>query len=347
MCVPRRDIELRECNNCGLVFNAILDAAAVPYDKHYENRQNFSASFMTMLEHTADTLSEHYALRGGIVLEVGCGKGDFLNLLCDRAQARGLGYDTSCEESETRSDGRVSFFNRYVTPADVTERIDMVVCRHVVEHVHDIGSFLRLLHAIAVAGGGSAVYIETPVLEWIVEHQAFWDVFYEHCNYFPMRTLRLLLEHAGFAVLDHRLIFGGQYQALELRPGSADFTSPPVLEYSGPMLRPFTESLVKSRQDVVAMLDRAGAANGWAIWGAGAKGVSLANALVTRPPSFAIDMNPSKQGTFLPGTGIPVIAPDDPQVASVPVILVANANYLSEIRAAVARHGSCPQILSL
>lgn len=347
MGVARRDMELRECNHCGLVFNAILDAAAIPYDERYENRQNFSAGFVTMLEDTADTLAENYSLKGGIVLEVGCGKGDFLNLLCDRAQARGLGYDTSCEQAGTRADGRVSFFKRYVGAEDVTEKIDLVVCRHVVEHVPEIGDFFRLLHGIAVAGGSSAVYVETPAFEWIVEHHAFWDVFYEHCNYFPMHTLRLLAEQAGFAVLEQRLIFGGQYQVLELRPCSEGFSHLPLRKHSGRMLHPFAESLSRSRQDVVSMLDQAGAADGWAIWGAGAKGVSLANSLLPHGPAFVIDSNPSKQGMFLPGTGVPVIAPEDLKVASLSVILVANANYVPEIRATLTRMGCYPQLLSL
>ena len=340
-------MELRECNECGLIFNAIFDAGAIPYDEHYENRQNFSPGFLAMLEQTSDKLAQRYSLHGNTVLEVGCGKGDFLSLLCDRAQACGLGYDTSCEAPGLQADGRVSFFQRYVTVADVTQKINIVVCRHVVEHVSQIGDFFRFLHGIAVAGGNSPVYVETPALEWIVEHQAFWDVFYEHCNYFPTRTLRLLAEQAGFTVLDHRLVFGGQYQALELRPDAADSTCPPLYEQSGPMLRTFAESLSSSRREIMSRLDHAGIANGWAIWGAGAKGVSLAIALVDHPPAFVIDSNPSKQGMFLPGTGISIIAPDDPKIATVPVILVANANYMTEIRAVLTHHGHTPQLLTL
>ena len=339
-------MELRECNGCGLVFNAILDAAAIPYDERYENRQNFSAGFLAMLEQTADSLAERYALKDGTVLEVGCGKGDFLVLLCARAQARGLGYDTSCEMTGPSEDGRISFFQSYVTPEDVKTTVDVVVCRHVVEHVPEIGSFFQLLHGIAVAGGGSAVYVETPALEWIVEHEAFWDVFYEHCNYFPMRTLRQLAEQAGFEVLDHRLVFGGQYQALELRPAAAARISA-MKEQAIPLLGSFAESLARSRNAVMSLLEEAGSTKGWAIWGAGAKGVSLANALVDHPPAFVIDSNPSKQGMFLPGTGIPVIAPEDAKVASVPVILVANANYLPEIRNALAVQGLSPHLVPL
>lgn len=346
--VARRDLELRECNHCGLVFNAILDASAIPYDESYENRQNFSSGFLAMLQQTADGLRERYLLEGGTVLEVGCGKGDFLHLLCEHSKVRGLGYDTSCEETGPSADGRVCFFQRYVTPADVESKVDLVVCRHVVEHVPEIGEFFCLLHDIAVAGGSSAVYVETPALEWIVEHEAFWDVFYEHCNYFPMHTMRALAEKAGFEVLDHRLIFGDQYQALELRPNSKKRSSTdPGGDNNGPMLQRLADSLAKSRKDVMTRLEEAGSKNGWAVWGAGAKGVSLTNAMSDHPPKFVIDSNPAKQGMFLPGTGIPVVAPDDPKVSSIPVILVANANYLPEIRSTLAQRNCTAQLLPL
>src|SRR6187549_1498851 len=65
--VARRDLELRECTDCGLVFNSILDAEAIPYDERYENRQNFSAGFRAMLEETADRLAQRYSLNGGTV----------------------------------------------------------------------------------------------------------------------------------------------------------------------------------------------------------------------------------------------------------------------------------------
>lgn len=354
--VPRRDLLLRECGGCGLIFNAVLDASAIPYDERYENRQNFSAGFLTMLEETADGLAQRYGLKGGTVLEVGCGKGDFLRLLCRRSGAQGLGYDTSCEFSGSEKEGRITFFQRYVSAADVEGKLDLILCRHVVEHVPEIGEFLKLLHGISVAGGGAPVYIETPAMEWIVDHEAFWDVFYEHCNYFPLATLRRLSELAGFEVLDQRLIFGGQYQALELRPAGQGGTAPAAVlavdadtekHRADGLLAPLAGALAQSRERVVESLKVAGAGDGWAVWGAGAKGVSLAMALTDFPPAFVIDSNPSKQGMFLPGTGIPVLAPESPQVRGVPVILIANGNYLPEIRAVLDGMGCHPRLLPL
>jgi SAM-dependent methyltransferase len=338
--VPRRDLLLKECRACGLIFNAVLEEAAIPYDQRYENRQTFSPSFVKLLEGTADSLIARHPLSGGVILEVGCGKGDFLRLLCKRAGARGLGYDTSYEANGEGDDGLVRFFRRYVTAADVKERIDLVVCRHVVEHVSAIGEFFQSLHDISIAGGHAPAYVETPTWGWIAETRAFWDVFYEHCNYFPTETLRRLAELAGFVVLDQRLIFGGQYQALELRPRrpneEAALTAAPE-----PSLARFERTFDQARRDLEARLREKGANTeaGWAIWGAGAKGVCLANALDALPPSFVVDSNPAKSGMFIPGTDVPVVAPTDDRLLRVPVILIANPNYLDEIRAVLVARG--------
>lgn len=345
--VPRRDMHLTECQECGLIFNASLDFSAIPYDENYDNRQNFSSAFGAMLGNTADTLIRNHDLAAGPVLEVGCGKGDFLRLICSRSGAQGWGFDTSCESEGCEKDGQLQFFRRYVGPADVTRRMSLVLCRHVVEHVPEIGEFFSLLYAISVAGGGAPVYVETPAWEWITDHEAFWDVFHEHCNYFPTRTLRGLAERAGFHVLDHRLVFNGQYQALELSPVASPDVCPSLYPDRGPTLHSFAASVERSRRAVLEKLSQAGAGEGWALWGAGAKGVSLANALIECPPACVVDSNPDKQDRFLTGTTIPVVSPQNPLLADIKVVLVANPNYLPEIRETLGARGLSPTFLTV
>lgn len=345
MTVPRREIWLRECTDCGLVFNAAYDESAIPYDQRYDNRQGFSAAFVSMLEETADVLTERYSLEGRTILEVGCGKGDFLRLICQRAQARGCGFDTTCECEGLEEGEGVRFFKRHARSEDATGPLQLVVCRHVIEHVKEIGEFLQLLAAISKNGGGAPVYLETPSWEWITEHAAFWDVFYEHCNYFGAPTLRYLAERSGFVVTDHRLIFGNQFQVLEIRLRSEHDPAPTSGELGTSSLGRFFQSFLQSRESLEERLQQAGAARGWAIWGAGAKGVSLANMMASPAPSLVVDVNPAKQNTFVPGSGVPVVAPTDPRLADIAVVLVANSNYVTEIRDQLSSLNLAPQLV--
>jgi SAM-dependent methyltransferase len=339
-------MELRQCPACALVYNAVFDSEVMPYDDRYENRQNFSPIFVELMTKIGDDLAAAYDLREGAVLEVGCGKGAFLKTLCSRHHLRGVGFDTSCEEEGTSKDANVRFVRRYVTPEDVDFAASAVVCRHVIEHVPQVGEFLKQLHGIMVAGGARVAYIETPAWEWIVDQNAFWDVFYEHCNYFSMPTLAHLARRAGFQILRHGRIFGDQYQTLELAIGTPGISTPPgvAAEWS---LEIFASRVESSRNALTQRLAQAGAARRWAIWGAGAKGVCLANTMSDPAPSFLIDTNPLKQGTFVPGKDIPVVAPDDQRIRDIAAILIANPFYEDEIRKSLAQHGFCPQVLTL
>lgn len=336
--VRRKDIQLVQCGVCGLIFNAAFDASLVPYDANYENRQCFSPAFQEHLTELADDLIGRYALRGKRLLEVGCGKGDFLRLICERAAADGAGYDTSYEGPARQMGGRVRFFKRYVGTADITRPFDALICRHVVEHIGEIGSFLNELRNIAAACGNPVTVIETPSFEWIARHRCFWDVFYEHCNYFTLPCLAYLCERAGFTVVGQRLVFGGQYQVLELRVRRAVRVVPRPRK-SKVRLAEFVRRAEAQILTLEKKLPRAGAQRGWAVWGGGAKGVALVTRLRRYPPRFVIDTNKAKQGCFIAGSRVPVVSPDDPRIRELALVLIANPNYTREITSTLRANG--------
>ncbi len=366
--VRRRAVTLRQCRKCGLVFNATFDITAIPYDENYENRQSCSPAFQQHLDRLALDLTRRNRLQGGRILEVGCGKGDFLRLLCRTAGATGVGYDTSYEVRPEPEPAGLSFYQRYVSAADVTEPFDAVICRHVIEHVPEIGAFLRELHAIAAAAGDPVVVLETPRFEWIVGQLSLWDIFFEHSNYYPMASLAHLCRLAGFRVVRHRGVFGAQYQILELRVakrgGGARLPPSPDADSLGRSLAPPVRARPpgippearlgdfgrKARKHLAKLGKQfKGAANGqgWALWGAGAKGVALVNHLGAVRPRWVIDSNPAKQGGVLPGSRIPIVAPADPRWLRLGLIVIANPNYAREIGDVLRQRGFIGRVLTL
>lgn len=336
MRVPRRDIVLTQCRHCGLVFNRPFDPDVISYAQGYENRQSCSPTFGAHMASLVADLTARHGLRGKRVLEIGCGQGDFLTLLCSTAGASGVGYDASYRGPRTRLGGKVRFEDRYVSAAEISGRFDLVVCRHVVEHIGEIGAFLAALRAIAERCGGAVTVIETPDFEWTARNACFWDVFYEHCNYLTRPCLAHLSRRTGLTVLRHRLVFGGQYQLLELRPGRRTPGSAPRRPVELGRFARDAESAVRSLE---RRLEQRRPGAGWAIWGAGAKGVTLATRLRSVAPSFVVDVNPAKQGCIVPATRVPIVAPDDPRVVELGLILVANPNYAAEIESTLRSLG--------
>jgi hypothetical protein len=254
-----------------------------------------------------------------------------------------VGYDTSYEGPD--SDSSLIFHAEYLSADAVPGHFDAVICRHVIEHVPDIGRFLDELAAIAHACDEPFVFIETPRLEWILQHKSAWDFFYEHCNYFTEPALAGLCARGGFKVLGQYPVFGRQYQLLVLElknPGRRQAFAPvkdpiraiqEIHEISLPRLAVLIESERKGRP--------------WAVWGAGAKGVCLANRLPAEHLLRLFDTNPAKQGFHVPGTHIPIVAPSEKKLADIGLVVIANPSYEKEIREDLERFAYKGHVLAL
>jgi hypothetical protein len=127
-----------------------------------------------------------------------CPKGD-MRLVED--QATGLVYITGFDPTYEGSNPRVR--RDYFAPG-ASIRAKGLILRHVLEHIRNPFDFLVQLKE---ANGGGLIYIELPRFDWICEDRAWFDVFYEHVNYFRISDF-----HRMFGkVIDSGSIFGGQY----------------------------------------------------------------------------------------------------------------------------------------
>jgi hypothetical protein len=86
-----------------------------------------------------------------------------------------------------------------------------------------------------------------------------------------------------------------------------------------------------------------------AIWGAGAKGVTFANLIDPQCQRIAcvVDVNPNKQGHFVPGTGHPIISPAEVHTRGIRSALVLNPNYLYEIETLLKQAGLQVRLIDL
>jgi SAM-dependent methyltransferase len=307
---PKGDIELVEDMRTGLVRNRAFDAGLLDYDSAYQNEQGHSAVFRTHLMNVAE-LIENKMGRSRLV-EVGCGKGTFLELLV----ARGVdvvGYDPTYEGDNTRV--RREYFREEL---GITG--DGLILRHVLEHIADPVGFLRRL--AAANGGRGLIYVEVPCLDWICENRAWFDVFYEHVNYFRLSDFQRMFGR----VLHAARAFGGQYLTV-----IADLSTlrNPVRNADDAVRFPadMTDRLTTdARSDKGRVI----------VWGGASKGVifSLLRERAGHPVDRVIDISPGKQGRFLPATGLRVMSPAE-GLADLPdgsSIYVMNPNYLEEVR---------------
>lgn len=325
----RGRLALHACAACGFVFNAAFDPALLSYGAAYDNTQSCSPLFDAYVEQRAAEV----ASRGGTcVVEIGCGKGGFLRALARHNPAiAAIGFDPSYVGPPVDADGRVRFERRFYDRTCRDLKADTVVCRHVIEHIPDPAAFLRDVRD-AIGDTSATVFFETPCVEWILANTVIWDVFYEHCSYFTRDSLTTAFQRAGFDVQSVRHTFGGQYLWLEARvtaqPMPADLKPGriPMLAREFAVFEAAQVDVLRRRLELLAHEGPV------ALWGAAAKGVTLAN-LVDANRSLItciVDVNPNKQGGCLPGTGHPIIAPEALGAWNVRTAVITNPNYLEE-----------------
>src|SRR4051812_22235937 len=78
----KADLSLAFCRSCGFIFNDIFDPSVHEYSEDYEETQGYSEAFNSFHRALARDLIDRHNLRGRRVIEIGCGKGEFLLLLC-------------------------------------------------------------------------------------------------------------------------------------------------------------------------------------------------------------------------------------------------------------------------
>lgn len=345
----RGDLAFAACASCGFVFNAAFDARKLAYGAGYDNNQAHSPFFADYLAALARRLVDEEGIRNRRIVEVGCGQGQFLRLLvADSAHGNtGVGFDPSYAGPDTACDGRLRFERRLYDASASGEPADIVICRHVIEHV---AKPLELLEAIGAALRSSPsprVFFETPCVEWILENDVIWDFFYEHCSLFAPSSLRTAFERAGFAVRSIAHAFGGQYLWAEAGPGGA--RAAPHADPAGipAMATRFALAEQRLRDDWSRRIGDLARSGKVAIWGAGAKGVTFAQLV---DPHCAlvdclVDLNPNKQGKFTPGTGHPIVGVDELSARGITHAILMNPNYRAENEALLARANARVELL--
>jgi len=330
-------LALMMCTDCGFTFNRAFDAALIDYSPDYENDQTGSRRFRRHIDDVIARIRER-DVADATIIEIGSGQGGFLaNLLqgLDRRPKAAFGFDPAYRGPERGSNGEQHFKAYFGGNAAglVGKGAALVICRHVIEHVSDPVGFLRDIRAAAAAADPVRLFIETPCLEWILRHTVIQDLFYEHCNYWTKHSLAHAVRAGGFTPerVDH--VFDGQYLLLEA--SGVDPVEEGERRAPTGLAHAYAENEPRTLDAWTRAVHAHAADGGVALWGAGAKGVTMANMIDPKATLIAclIDINPRKQNRYVPLSAHRILDPAAASAAGVRTALVMNPNYTSEIAA--------------
>lgn len=351
---PTGDIRLGFCEVCGFIYNTSFDRQLVEYSSRCEETQGFSPFFRVWHEGLARRLIDRYSLRAKEIVEIGCGKGEFLSLLCDLGDNRGIGFDPAyiAERTAPESANRIHFIADFYSEKNSALHADFLCCKMTLEHIPDTGEFIRMVSGSLRDSPDTCVFFQVPDVLRVLEEEAFWDIYYEHCSYFSVGSLARLFRRTGFDVLDVRREYNDQYATVEarasngtagVRKGEDDLENLKSLVQSFATRVP--RRIAEWRNRLEGYRERGLKT---VVWGAGSKGVTFLSTLkVPSAVEYVVDINPHMSGHYMATTGIEIIKPFVLRDYRPDIVIVMNPVYREEIVAQLAHLDLGPEVISM
>src|SRR5688572_12389902 len=217
---PKGDLRLAFCRSCGFITNVLFDVSLNEYSPNFEETQHFSPKFDGWARQLVDRLVRDYDMRGKQVIEIGCGKGEFLALLCEAGNNQGTGIDPGCipERLQGPAAGRLRFIRDLYSEKYAHLPGDVVCCRHTLEHIQPTREFMRMVRRVIGPRHDTLVFLEVPDMTRVLQERAFWDIYYEHCTYLTAGSLAKLFRSTGFEIIELVRDFADQYLWITARP---------------------------------------------------------------------------------------------------------------------------------
>ena len=345
------EFEFFVCGSCGLGFNARYDSSLVNYDENY-NVYIPSAIFNNYYREIAAFLYDKFSLKNGLVIDIACGKGTFLEVLCGMYRdVQGLGIDPSFEASDSNSSAsNLQFIKDVFKEEYITNKPSLIICRHAFEQIEHPLEFLQSIRGALREFDATPFFIEVADLEEIVVNNAFWDLCYERCSYWTADSLKNTLGLAGFQTESVKKASGGQY-LWAFGKVTQDSSINPVFEETNSISERLAAYSLTEKNLIGGMKNRLQSlkaeGNTVAVWGMATKGVVFCNLIDAENQliDYCIDISDTKTRCFVAHTGHQINAPDIlREVGSKKlVIIVMNPNYLTEISESCKRLGLSPK----
>jgi hypothetical protein len=322
------------------------------YTPAYENSLHFSPYFQSYARTLAIHLIDRYDLHSKDIIEIGCGKGEFLALLCTLGDNRGVGFDPSYVPDKTGVEtNQITFIRDFYSERYADYRADFIGCRHVLEHVQSPRAFMMSVRNSIGDQSSTVVFFEVPNALFTFRDHGIWDLIYEHCSYFCASSLAYLFMACGFEVDYLSEAYAGQFLCIEAVPVKFDGTvqgCPKLCKEMARYVAGFEEQhqrKIATWQEKLIQIGRSGQRA--VVWGAGSKGVTFLNMVNAHSLiEYVVDINPRKHGMHLAGTGQQIVPPDFLRKYQPALIILMNAIYKDEVCGLITKMGLTSEIVT-
>jgi SAM-dependent methyltransferase len=344
------------CQQCWLVQLPEHESPEHIFADNYAYFSSYSQSWLDHARRYAESMTARYGYGPhSQVVEIASNDGYLLQFFQQRGvPVLGIEPADNCAQvARTKGIETLSRFFGEITARDLVaqgRRADLLLGNNVLGHVPDINDFVGGLPLLLKPDG--VVTMEFPHLLRLIRGNQFDTIYHEHFSYLSLLTVERIFAHHGLVLFDVEELstHGGSLRIYARHAADASKPVTPAVAslreaelaaglsslqvYAG-----FAEQVKQSKYKLLEFLISA-SRQGRKVWGYGApaKGNTLLNYCGIRSDLLmaTVDRSPHKQGHYLPGTHIPILAPDALTQARPDYVLILPWNLQAEIVAQMA-----------
>jgi SAM-dependent methyltransferase len=341
------------CESCRLVQLQNFFRPDDLFREDYAYFSSYSTSWLAHAERYSHEMQKRFLVNeSSLVVEVASNDGYLLQYF-EKMGIPVLGIEPSASVAKVAQEQRriptiVKFFGSATAAEFVASgrRANLMAANNVLAHVPDINDFVRGF-AILLAENGVATF-EFPHLLMMFQNNQFDTIYHEHFSYLSLLACERIFESQGLRIFDVQELptHGGSLRLFachkdanhENGPGLAVVRAKEAemgLHTSAPYLG-FAEQVRETKRALLSLLIELKRKGKLVVaYGAPAKGNTLLNycGIGADMVEFTVDRSPHKQGMYLPGTRLPIRAPEAINEAKPDYVLILPWNLEAEISA--------------
>ena len=317
------DLLLCQCSKCGLVQ---FDCEPVSYYRDVIRAGGYTTTMAELRREQYCRFIQNYNLKGKKIIEIGCGQGEFLEILTE-FPVKAYGIENNLELVRKAQKKGLHVWQGFAESADVHidgAPFDAFLSFNFLEHQPDPNAMMQCIYQNLSEDGVGLVTV--PSFEYILENDGFYELLRDHIANYTEETLRFLMNKNGFVVLESMRI-------------NRDTLAMTIRKRPKTDVRGLKENLNKLAQQMKSFIETRNAQQkSVAIWGASHQGFTAAATMgIHNKIRYIVDSAPFKQGKYAPASHVPIVSPDHFFQDPVDCILIIAPGYTDEIADIIRR----------
>lgn len=307
------EFNLVQCPMCSLVQ---LDCDPVDYYRKVIRAGGGSSTMKELRRSQYKRFYDYFNLKGKKIIEIGCGKGEFLSIW-DEFDVYASGIEYSKELTDLGRKNGMNIFNDFIDDPKQTimgAPYDAFCQFNFLEHQPNPNEMVKGIYNNLTEDGVGLVTV--PSLEYILEHNGYYELISDHIAYYSEYSLKLLFEKNGFEVCEIRSVNRDTHEVLVKKRRRLEIYNW-VKNY---------DNLKSEINEFLSKFPKV------AVWGASHQGFTLISSMeIGDRLEYIIDSAKFKQGRYAPASHVKIVAPDYFHESPVDSILIVAPGYTDEI----------------